>query len=100
MDVLDIRFDGSWLYCSSLTFSIHSAAVPLSCSTIGDFEIIRIRHEKMRVASNAELGQMDNCDITAVTVHYVSPRLRHLKEYAPLFLPRVLRRLLPSGHCQ
>jgi hypothetical protein len=37
---------------------------------------------------------MHDSDIAAVTVHYVSPYLRYLKEYSPLFLPRVLRGLL------
>jgi hypothetical protein len=56
--------------------------------------IIQIRHEEMRVAVNTKLGQMHNSDITAVTVHYISPRLRHLKEYAPLFLPGIFGRMV------
>jgi hypothetical protein len=48
----------------------------------------------MRIAVNADLGQMDDRDIPAVAVYDVPPLFRDFKECAPLFLTWVYRRLL------
>src|SRR6266542_5239174 len=40
----------------------------------------------MRVAFNANFGQMDNCDITTMLVHRIAPLPRHLQTSAPSIL--------------
>src|SRR3989442_9558486 len=43
----------------------------------------------MRVALNADFGQMDNRDIATMLVHRVPPFPRHLQTSAPSILPRI-----------
>src|SRR6185503_16817733 len=48
----------------------------------------------MRVAMDADFGQMNNRDITSTLVHRVPPFPRHLQSCAPSILPRIRRRFL------
>src|SRR5262249_10555949 len=49
---------------------------------------------EMRVAFNAELGQMDNRHIATMSIHGVPPFPRHLQTHAPYILPRIRCRFL------
>lgn len=54
--------------------------------------MVQIREGEMRVAFNADFGQMDNRNVAAMLVHRVPPFPRHLQTYALLILPRIRRR--------
>src|SRR5215831_4716150 len=47
----------------------------------------------MCVAFNADLGQMDDCDIASMLVHHIAPLPRHLQTDAPSILPWIRTRL-------
>lgn len=43
----------------------------------------------MRVALDADFGQMDNRDITAALIHFLAPFARHFQTRAPSILSRI-----------
>jgi hypothetical protein len=59
-----------------------------------NFKVVHIRHREVRVAPNADLGQMDEGDIAAMAVHEIPPLLGHFEKNSPLFLAGIRTRFV------
>jgi hypothetical protein len=61
---------------------------------IRNLDVVQVRHQEVRVASDPDLGQVYDGDIAAVAVHNMPPPLGNFEENAPLLLAGIHARLV------